>query len=333
MAETEGLDDKEPLTHSSDCKSRELRAFPGRITVQNRIISPSLDALPVPRKPDPEMAYLTVHDGLYRVSMGVPKELRSQLGSRLVKSTGTKSKGQAKIARDRIVPEFKKRIEDAWKARGGKRGSLLAEALETRKLLETASDDLADFMIKGALERSDEILDEGATWVDEPTPDGVFPVRRPTPEAVKAVTEFRRVLAGDTPIAFHHQAFVDGLKIKPARSWTNPGPSRSSSIGWRRTTSSRSSRTSTSGTQSDSSTGSTLAATCRGRARPSISAGSSSTGAGSPGASTPRRTRSPTSTSKSPRRSAPTTSGLTPTRKSRSCSWAARWRDAGCSTS
>ncbi|KQO92609.1 integrase [Methylobacterium sp. Leaf92] len=171
----------------------------------------------MPRKPDPEMAYLTVHDGLYRVSMGVPKALRQQLGSRLVKSTGTKSKGQAKLVRDRVVPEFKKRIEDAWKARGGKRGSLLAEALETRKLLETADDNLADFMIQGALERSDEILNEGATWVNEHTPDGIVPVRRPTPEAVKSVTEFRRVLAGDTPIAFHHQAFVDGLKIK-ARS-------------------------------------------------------------------------------------------------------------------
>lgn len=176
----------------------------------------------MPRKPDADKAYLTVHDGLWRVSMGVPRELRDQLGTRLVKSTGTKSLGQAKLVRDRVVPEFKKRIEDAWKARGGKRGSLLAEALETRKLLETASDDLADFMIKGALERSDEILDEGATWVDEPTPDGIFPVRRPTPEAVKAVAEFRRVLAGDTPIAFHHQAFVDGLKIKPRSKLDEP---------------------------------------------------------------------------------------------------------------
>lgn len=171
----------------------------------------------MPRKPDPEMAYLTVHDGLWRVSMGVPRELREQLGSRLVKSTGTKLKGEAKLVRDLVVPQFKKRIEDAWKARGGKRNSLLALALETRKLLETADDDLADFMLQGARERYEEILDEGATWEQGHTPDGPVPIRRPTKEAQRTVDEFRRVMAGETPIAFHHQAFMDGLKTK-ARS-------------------------------------------------------------------------------------------------------------------
>lgn len=176
----------------------------------------------MPRKPDKDKAYLTVHDGVWRVSMGVPRELREQLGSRLVRSTGTKALGEAKLARDLIVPQFKKRIEDAWTARGGKRNSLLALTLETRRLMETADDNLADFMIQGAQERYEEILNDGATWVDEHTPDGIIQRRVPQPEAVKLVSEIRRVAAGDTPIAHYHQAFVDGLKIKPRSKLDEP---------------------------------------------------------------------------------------------------------------
>lgn len=176
----------------------------------------------MPRKPDADKAYLTVHDGLWRVSIGVPRELRDQLGTRLVKSTGTKSLAQAKLVRDLVIPQFKKRIEDAWTARGGKRNSLLALTLETRKLMETADDNLADFMIQGAQERYEEILNEGATWVDEHTPDGIIQRRVPKPEAVKMVSEIRRVAAGDTPIIYYHQGFVDSLKIKPRSKLDEP---------------------------------------------------------------------------------------------------------------
>lgn len=176
----------------------------------------------MPRKPDKDKAYLTVHDGMWRVSMGVPQELRDQLGSRLVRSTGTKALNEAKLARDLIVPQFKKRIEDAWTARGGRRNSLLAITLETRKLLETADDNLADFMIQGAQERYEEILNDGATWVDEHTPDGIIQRRVPKPEAAKLVSEIRRVAAGDTPIVYYHQTFVDSLKIKPRSKLDEP---------------------------------------------------------------------------------------------------------------
>ena len=46
---------------------------------------------PVPRKPHPKNAYLEMHDGYYRVTMGVPAPLRGMLGNRLKHSLGTKS--------------------------------------------------------------------------------------------------------------------------------------------------------------------------------------------------------------------------------------------------
>ncbi|WP_342108704.1 integrase [Methylobacterium sp. SI9] len=171
----------------------------------------------MPRKADKELGYLTVHDGLWRVSMGVPRELRDQLGSRLVKSTGTASKAQAKLIRDMVVPQFKKKIEDAWKARGGKRNTLLHIALEHRRLMEESDENLQCFMEQGARERIEEILNEGASYVDEHTPDGIVERRIPRPDAVQAVAEFKRVMRGDTPIAFHHEEFVKELKTK-ARS-------------------------------------------------------------------------------------------------------------------
>lgn len=176
----------------------------------------------MPRKADKDMGYLTLHDNLWRVSMGVPRELRQQLGSRLVKSTGTASKAQAKLARDMIVPVFKKKIEDAWKARGGKRNTLLHIALEHRRLMEESDENLQDFMEQGALNRIEEILNEGASYVDEHTPDGIVERRIPLPDAVAAVSEFKRVMRGDTPIAFPHADFVDGLNIKSRSKLDEP---------------------------------------------------------------------------------------------------------------
>lgn len=225
MAETEGLDPKEPLTHSCRCKPRELKPESDRVTVQNRFISPFQSAPAVPRKPDPEMAYLTVHDGVWRVSMGVPRELRDTLGSRLVKSTGTKSKAQAKLARDRIVPGFKKRIEDAWNARGGRKGSIVHEALEFRKAFDEAGDKNSEaYQDVEALfqERLRELYDAGYTevWVDgdaeSETPPGFVPGVKP--EARREITLFNRVAAGTaTPIEVPHRRFVESLKTK-ARS-------------------------------------------------------------------------------------------------------------------
>jgi hypothetical protein len=169
------------------------------------------------------MAYLTVHDGMWRVSMGVPRELRDVLGSRLVKSTGTRSKAQAKLVRNEIVPVFKKRIEDAWTARGGRKGSIVHEALQFRKAFEDAGP-------KGSMtyqdvdalyqERLRELYDEGYTEVfvegnEESPPDWIPAVK---PEAQREITLFNRVVGGNaTPIEVPHRRFVESLKTK-ARS-------------------------------------------------------------------------------------------------------------------
>ncbi|WP_298957618.1 integrase [uncultured Methylobacterium sp.] len=177
----------------------------------------------MPRKAAPNgMHYLTAHDGLWRISMGVPRQLRDQLGTRLVKSTGTKSLGQAKMMRDRVIPEFKKKIEAAWAAVGGKHGSLMREALATRQTLEHADDNLRDFLLQGVEEHLQEILDEESDEVEIITDEGPYIARKPRPDAVKKATEYRRVLAGDTPIALYHQEFVDSLPIKPRSKLDEP---------------------------------------------------------------------------------------------------------------
>lgn len=177
----------------------------------------------MPRKADLKNGYLTKHDGLYRVSMGVPKELRAQLGSRLVRSTGTDSLIEARAIRDMVVPRFKKQIEEAWKARGGKKNSLLAIALETRKAMETADENLFDFLDQGTRDWFDKILRDGARIEDVMTPDGPDERVIPTPEAAATVKELKRVIhRGETPIAYLHDSFMRTLKTSKRSQLDEP---------------------------------------------------------------------------------------------------------------
>lgn len=172
----------------------------------------------MPRKADDKMGYLTLHDGLWRVSMGVPRELRGQLGSRLVKSTGTATEAHARLIRDRVVPEFKKKIEMAWAARGGKRGSLVAEAMEFRLAFKETSpkDPGYEDLVKLIEERTREILE--ADQVDVTFDDDPDAMPYPS-KAAKARASLLNKIAGGklTPIAEMHEKFMASLKTK-ARS-------------------------------------------------------------------------------------------------------------------
>jgi hypothetical protein len=172
------------------------------------------------------MHYLTLHDKIWRVSMGVPRELRSRLGTRLVRSTGTASKAQAKLARDKIVPEFKKRIADAWAERGGKRGSLLYEALEFRRALEDATTPAERAGIIELLEeRTREILDAGTkpVWVEADDEDPAMPIPAVTPEAKEEASFLNRVAGGKaTPIGAEHHRYVESLRIKDRSKLDEP---------------------------------------------------------------------------------------------------------------
>ncbi len=174
----------------------------------------------MPKKPAKDgMHYLTMHDGIWRVQMGVPKELRERIGAtRLTRSTGESSKAMAKIARDKIVPEFEKRIAEAWEARGGKKRTIVAEGMALRRALREARNDPKELAYLRAIidERYQEIIEGGQTEVfvegDEESPSGWIPATKPVARQ-DASTLTDLAYGRKTPIAAYHQQFVDGLNI------------------------------------------------------------------------------------------------------------------------
>ncbi|MGN8094145.1 tyrosine-type recombinase/integrase [Methylobacterium sp. 22177] len=179
----------------------------------------------MPRKPDPKNAYLEVHCGYYRVSMGVPAPLRRQLGTRLKKALGTKSLLSANVLKVPVVKAFQARIARAWEIHGGDKGSVLREAAAWAETLRAAGGTEAyDDFAREIAERKAEIEltnaskvrvyveDEG--WVDHEVP---------TREAKEAAKLFSAVVHGSaTPIALHHEDFMKTLNIKPRSRTDDP---------------------------------------------------------------------------------------------------------------
>ncbi len=177
----------------------------------------------MPRNPDPKDAYLELHGGVYRVTMSVPKKLRPQLGSRLVRSLKTPSIQAARGLRVPIVREFQKRIEDAWAAYGGKQRSLQAEAVETAKILKTADASMRDFVEQGSRERYEEILFEGAREEEVDNEGRRELMLFPTAEARRKASEYRQIATGGRiPIALHHADFMKNLRIKERSKLDEP---------------------------------------------------------------------------------------------------------------
>lgn len=178
--------------------------------------------LRVPRKPHPKNAYLEMHDGYYRVTMGVPGPLRGMLGHRLKQSLGTKSLISANVLKLPIVKLFKSRIAQAWETIGGKKRSELQEAVAWAKVMSEAGlpgGDTHDHYASQLRERVAEIQQRGSRWITDVDEDGdTYDVEVFTPESIKAADTFSAVARGEaTPVALHHEAYMKTLKIK-ARS-------------------------------------------------------------------------------------------------------------------
>ncbi|SFM16309.1 tyrosine-type recombinase/integrase [Methylobacterium pseudosasicola] len=177
----------------------------------------------MPRRTNTGVRYLAEYKGYYRVTMAVPRQLQDQLGQRLVKGLDTQSLLIAKARAQPVIAGFKRRIEDAWTARGGKKHSLLAEALEVRKLLEDADEDMAHFLLQGVRERAEELLNKGARDEVVWDPDlGPEKRRVPTKEAIANSETFKGVVAGRTPIAYYHGDFMRTLKISDRSKLDEP---------------------------------------------------------------------------------------------------------------
>lgn len=179
------------------------------------------------RKADSPDSYLSWHDGSWRVSIGVPKPLRDQLGSHLSRSLQTSSKLAARALKRPVVAEFQKKIESAWEARGGRKRSILAEAVELRQILEATGkpgEDAYEDVAREVREREYEILRDhttGSRVVD--TVDGQADIDVVTPEGKALAETFRRVAHGTaTPIALHHRVFIETLKVSERSALDEP---------------------------------------------------------------------------------------------------------------
>ncbi|MCJ2136853.1 tyrosine-type recombinase/integrase [Methylobacterium sp. J-026] len=178
----------------------------------------------MPRKPGSDIPYVAAYNGFYRVTMAVPKELRGQLGNRLVRGLDTKSVVLAKTRSVAVVAEFKKRIADAWDARGGRKHSLVAEALELRREMKTAQGSFLTLIDHQIEARAAEILNAGRreeTVIDDE--EGPIMAEFFTAEARREASEYRRIAYGKlTPIAAPHPDFMRSLKIKERSKLDEP---------------------------------------------------------------------------------------------------------------
>lgn len=180
----------------------------------------------MPRKPGSDIPYVTAYNGFYRVTMAVPKPLRAQLGNRLVKGLDTKSVILAKTRSQPVVAEFKRRIAEAWDARGGRKHSLVAEALELRRDREAATGAYLTLIEDQIDAGSEQILRSGGVreetvWLDPD--DGPMDVEIFDPVAEARADEYRAIARGRlTPIAAEHGLFVKGLQIKERSKLDEP---------------------------------------------------------------------------------------------------------------
>lgn len=177
----------------------------------------------MPRRPDPRNAYLELHYGYYRVTVGVPAQLRSLLGTRLKRCLETKSLLSANVLKKPVVKEFKQRIAMAWESIGGQPRSELQEAVGFSKLLTTAGQNAgqdAHEIRSAILLRAHEILFDGAKerYTDfRNDTDDIEQIYDPIVDdnARRRSELFRSISLGEaTPLVVHHEEFIRTLKIK-----------------------------------------------------------------------------------------------------------------------
>lgn len=174
----------------------------------------------MPRKAHQKNGYLEQReDGYYRVTMGVPKPLQPQLGTRLKQALGTKSLIEANARKKLVIQEFRTRIYKAWENIGGRQQSVLIEAAAWAPVMAEVGkpgDPSAEIYHQFLREREDDILAVGARYEMVVDDEGeVVEIEIPTNAAKEAAKQFREIALGQaTPLGAHHAAFMKTLRIK-----------------------------------------------------------------------------------------------------------------------
>ncbi|MCP2079796.1 UNVERIFIED_ORG: hypothetical protein J2W74_000982 [Methylorubrum zatmanii] len=176
----------------------------------------------MPRKPDLKNGYPELHDGYYRVTMGVPAKLRPLLSYRLKQALGTKSLLSANVLKRPVAKAFRARIDKAWGILGDQPRSTQAEAIEWAKIVSDARqrNDPELYELLEAIDlRAYEIKFVGAATQLVDVDDGESLEQHeeavPREDAEQRAAHFAAVALGTaTPIALRHDAFIKSTKIK-----------------------------------------------------------------------------------------------------------------------
>ncbi|ACK84895.1 tyrosine-type recombinase/integrase [Methylorubrum extorquens] len=164
----------------------------------------------MPRPSSSDTRYLEQNHGKWRVTIAVPRDLQSKLGTRLKRPLQTDSLAIANQLKWQVIGELKAEIEAARRGPGGatKADVLTREALAMaaqRARAQTHEEiDTLDYAVR---ERSEAILGRPIAVEQLPGHDAE-PVYDPEKEA--AAAQFQALAMGEaTPIAHHHRQFVE----------------------------------------------------------------------------------------------------------------------------
>ncbi|PWE56353.1 integrase [Metarhizobium album] len=157
--------------------------------------------------------YLEEHRGKWRVTMSVPKELQSRLGTRLKHPLNTDSLTVANQLKWPIVNEMRARIAEAAAAGGG--ADLRSVAEEFRRQLRRADNDLeVEAISTGISVAIDTVLGKPTSVDIDPVTGEEEPAFDPA--KVRQARQFAKIVAGRaTPIDHFHSQYMAQLTVKP----------------------------------------------------------------------------------------------------------------------
>ena len=147
--------------------------------------------------------YLEVHRGKYRVTYGVPADVRDVLGTRLKRSLLTDSLSTANSRKWDVVNEFRALIAETRRRKEGDRGALLREAAQLLKLRGKEKDDvLYDHIWKRV-----DAIKGAAVGVEVDSTGEPFEIHDPQKTALSK--EYQQVAYGARqPLRLHYDSYV-----------------------------------------------------------------------------------------------------------------------------
>jgi hypothetical protein len=158
--------------------------------------------------------FLEQKNGKWRVTVAVPRDLRSVLGTRLKRSLHTDSLAVANRLKWQAVSELRANIESARKKSGGGRDPIRREAVEVAAYLARAqtAEEREDLQA-GIIIRAEQIAGRPIGSQEDPITGDAIPVY--DAERERRAGEYVALARGEaTPIELHHELFIGQSNTK-----------------------------------------------------------------------------------------------------------------------